>query len=272
MGIKELTKFIEPCGVLVSYDEYSHQYVAVDAFQKIYKYCVARCDTRGCKETYIHGGVKISDTSNDSDTYNSIQSDEKTIFNKHLRAIINCVNQLIKFKIMPIFVFDGSSITSKVKNKKPTETSDTQNTNTDIKQENTHTKTEQIKKNFKISPQQIKECEILISHIGIPYVRAPFEADSQCAAMTMKTCSADIKTVITDDTDALVFGSSSILRMLPMSLVDSVRILFSSFIKSSPDPSCEYSILDILEKNKMNGNDFICNLLNKMNFNIKYSN
>lgn len=260
MGIKELTKFIEPCGVLVSYDEYGNQYIAVDAFQKIYKYCVVRGD--------------------------DLQQGEKAIFNKHLRAIMNCINQLIKFKIIPIFVFDGSSITSKIKNKiingqnkKTTDIINTPNTNSDIKQDNTCVKSEQIKKIFKISPQQIKECEILISHIGIPYVRAPFEADSQCAAMTMKTCSANIKTVITDDTDALVFGSRSILRMLPMTMVDSIRMLFSNFVKSSPDPKCEYSISDILEKNRntndttknmINCNDYVHKLQNKLNIDIKY--
>lgn len=242
MGIKELTKFIEPCGVLVSYDEYSNQYVAVDAFQKIYKYCIVREDTR---------------------------YSEKLIFNKHLRAIMNCINQLIKFKIIPIFVFDGSTITSKINNKIISEQNKkvTNISETDIKQANTCIISK--KKIFKISPQQIKECELLISYIGIPYIRAPFEADSQCAAMTMKTCSTKIKTVITDDTDALVFGSSSILKMLPISLVNSIRMLFSNFIKLSPNPLCEYSIYDILDRT--NENYMTDKLQNKLNINIKYN-
>ena len=266
MGIKELTKFIEQCGVLVSYDEYSNQYVAVDAFQKIYKYCVVR-------------GNGNTDSNGENDMCN-IQNSAKMTFNKHLRAIMNCINQLIKFKIIPIFVFDGSSITSKIKNKITCEQNKKTTSITDqlyTKSDTTSIKNEQIKKVFKISPQQIKECEILISHIGIPYVRAPFEADSQCAAMTMKTCNAGIKTVITDDTDALVFGSRSILRMLPMTMVDSMRKLFSDFIKTSPNPDYEYSIHDILERNKIYGNcitnygDIIFKLQNKLNINIKYS-
>lgn len=237
MGIKELTKFIEPCGILVSYDEYAGQYVVVDAFQKIYKYCIK----------------------SDWDTDKTSPSDT-ILFNRHLRSVINCINQLLKFDIVPIFVFDGSSIAMKAKNK--------------VKKHDVEPSHEiKKKKIFKITPQQIKECERLISSIGLPCVRAPFEADSQCAAMTMG-CS-DIKTVITDDTDTLTFGSRAIVRMLPMKMINVLRELFWRFVhsKCTLRETCndlqDYSIEDIA--NILGDCDTLKQLQNRLDIKKKYS-
>lgn len=252
MGIKELTSFIETCGILVSYDDYQHQYVAVDAFQKIYKFCMTRNDVR--------------------------QTDDDSDFNGHLHAIIKCVNQLIKFNIVPIFVFDGTSIATKTK--KPTKPETPTASENDCN--NRTIDSFCAKKSYRITPQQIRECEQLISNIGIPYVRAPFEADSQCAALTMKD-TLNITTVITDDTDALVFGAKSILKMLPMKIVDALRIIFGEFVKYAqinivrPEEQT-YSIVDItniIHNNiqivaHSNLSNAIRNVRNRLNMNFKY--
>lgn len=232
MGIRELNKFIESCGVLVSYDNYRNQYVTIDAFQKIYKYCVIRDDAPPVEQTKI--------------------------FNKHLRAIMNCINQLISFNIIPIFVFDGLSIASKAKNKAIIVNSEHE-TNKCI-EHNT-------RKQFKISPQQIRECEQLLEYIGLPCIRAPYEADSQCAAITM--CLRDSNTVITDDTDALVFGSRSVLRMLPMKTVEILRTSFRKFLDLKPDKTQQYCINDIF--GAINNHEALIRMQRKVNTRIMYS-
>lgn len=214
MGIKELTKLIEPCGIIVSYEEYRNKYIAVDVFQKIYKYCIVNANSR------------------------ENNSFDDRIYNKHLRAVINCINQLIKFDITPIFIFDGTSIVTKVKNKTETIVN---NTITNKSKSETNYNKQPI---FRITPQQIKDCEKLIKSMGIPFVRAPFEADSQCAALTLCD-SLNIDTVITNDTDILVFGSKSMLRMLPLQIINMIRNLFKVFIDTKPNDTIEYSIIDI---------------------------
>ena len=237
MGIRELMRFIEPCGVIAPYDDYRGQYVAIDAFQKIYKYC-------NSKE-------------------NIQELDHKKVYNRHLKAIINCINQLLKFNITPIFIFDGSTIPTKIKNKekmneKLEQTKNMCATNTNMK-----------RNIFKISPQQVKECEILLNNIGIPYLRAPFEADSQCAALTTNTTPMPVKTVITDDTDALVFGSHSILRMLPIYMIDNLRELIANFLSKCPNVEKTYSVNDIIN---VCGNieEYYKKFKGRLNMDIKY--
>jgi 5'-3' exonuclease len=236
MGIRELSKFIEPCGEIVHYNKFQMKYVAVDAFQKIYKYCNSRDE-------------KISEQSGE--------------YNNHLRAIINCVSQLIKHKIIPIFVFDGASIAIKAqfKQKKNIETQIREDKIANTK----NIQNEQIhKKNtFKISPKQIKECETLINYFGLQFIRAPFEADSQCAAMTFKK----VESVLTDDTDIMTFGSKSMLKMMQLQFVDTVRKLFNEFLATKPNVTEMYSISDMINVVDKN---YSLLIKNKINIEKKY--
>jgi 5'-3' exonuclease len=227
MGIKGLTKFIQECGVIVPYSDYKNKYVVVDVFQKIYRYC-----------TNKNNIMNVPTNEND---------DTRFIYNKHLRAILNSVKHFNKFQTHPIYVFDGLSIAIKVKNKKDaknkrlSESSDTQS-----QLSGTVDDKKEMKKVFKISPLQIKDCEILLNLLGIPNIRAPHEADSQCAAFTICNNSKIVSTVMTDDTDVLVFGATSILRMLPLTIVNTLRQLFKRFIETHPQTNRKYSISDIL--------------------------
>jgi len=68
-----------------------------------------------------------------------------------------------------------------------------------------------LKKTVSISKKQLQECKELLILMGIPYVEAPEEADSQCAYL-VKTGLAD--SVMTEDMDILTFGSKKIYRNL----------------------------------------------------------
>lgn len=240
MGVRGLSKLIAPCGKLISYDEYTGQYVAVDAFHRIYKCCSMK---NMCDPNYKHA---------------------------YIRSILSCITHLTQFGIAPIFVFDGMSLYFKTKYK------ESQKKRYDIKSDATHTdlssaitdsasnietascstepNTVDEKAIFKITPQQIKECEDLINMLGLPCVRAPHEADSQCAAMTLLKCKNPVSVVLTDDTDALVFGAKAILKMLPMKMVNLLRDIFNEFISTVNNSQIrKYSIIDILKQlDKMN--------------------
>lgn len=252
MGIKGLTKFIAECGEPVSYREFAKQCIAVDAFQRIYKYC---------------SSLNMWDD----------KVEMRNKFNKHLKAIMNCINQLIRFQIQPIFVFDGLAIASKAKHANKDIVDETINSDESSPEVPLETPEEKIKKDkkshvnvFKISPQQIKECEKLIKYIGMPFLRAPYEADSQCAAITIYSnkTKKNISTIMTDDTDVLVFGAHSILKMLPIKSIQQFRMLLQEFIATNPNRSKKYSVKNIIDI--LNRQDIIQLFSTKFNITVEY--
>lgn len=228
MGIRELSKFIETCGKIVPYNEYAGQYIAIDAFQCIYKYC--------CNKVYMDPQIK---------------------FNGHIRAILNCSNNFINHGIVPIFIFDGSSIAIKVKNKA---SNDTQN------QYEQHHANNFKQRQFKISPQQIKECEKILECLGIPHIRAPFEADSQCAALMTKKSVVKVRTVMSEDTDTLVFGAMSMIRCIPYHVSIALEKLFKTFNATNSDRE-PHSICEMIDTIGSPEYDI---LRNKLDIHIKY--
>jgi 5'-3' exonuclease len=228
MGVRGLSKLIAPCGKLVSYDEYTGQYIAVDAFHRIYKCCSMK---NMCDPNYKHA---------------------------YIRSILSCITHLTQFGIAPIFVFDGMSLYFKTKYKESQKKhydvksdSNIESVNSEVIPSEVDASKSQMyeeKPVFKITPQQIKECEELINMLGLPCIRAPHEADSQCAAMTLLKCKNPVSVVLTDDTDALVFGAKAILKMLPMKMVNLLRDIFNEFVvKIETSQTQKYSIITILK-------------------------
>lgn len=207
MGVRGLFKFISRCGRITLYEKLAGQCVAIDVFQKIYKYCM-----------------------NKKYNYDNPQ-------NAHLKAILNTTNHLLQYNIIPVYIFDGTALQFKVKNK------------TTVKIENTNSTNEDgnITEFFKIAPKQIKECEKLIRLIGFKGFRAPYEADSQCAAMTMESCDTRMVSVITDDTDTLVFGARSILRMFPYNVIMNIKLIIRLFLQKNQCSNQMFSFVDMIK-------------------------
>lgn len=231
MGIRGLTRFISPCGKLVTYDEYAGQYLAVDAFHRIYKYCSMKdMSDPQCEFAYI-------------------------------RAIISCASHLAQFKIIPFFVFDGMALKYKLKNKEhPVKQANEQKEQSSDSEKET--------KWFKLSPQNIKDCQEFIKFLGYPSIRAPHEADSQCAAMTMRQNFDKIDAIITDDTDALVFGANAILKMLNIKTINLLRNVFVTFLQQVNLTTGYYSISDILEL--LNWSHLKKRIQSELDINYKY--
>lgn len=209
MGVRGLSKLIAPCGKLITYHSLANNYVAVDAFHRIYKYCSKNIH---CEHV------------NDAD-------------NSYARAIINCITHLTRFGIIPIFIFDGMSLRYKTKNKTP------KNLLASGANENMKFSKHEISK---ITPSQIKNCEKIINSFGLPCIRSPHEADSQCAAMTLND-DLNVVAVLTDDTDVLVFGAKAIIKMLPLKIVNTLRNLFADFIMEFYDKRNEKKYFSIHE-------------------------
>lgn len=60
-----------------------------------------------------------------------------------------------------------------------------------------------------VTPQQIMDCQQMLKLAGLPTLTAEHEAEATCAAMC---ASGQVDAVITEDMDALTFGSAVVLR------------------------------------------------------------
>lgn len=129
----------------------------------------------------------------------------------HILGLFNKTIHLLKMNIIPIYVFDG---------KPPELKSKIINSRRDVKQRayekllediTDEEKIKYFKRSVSISRKQINECMELLDIMGIPYMEAPEEADSQCAEL-VKCGIAD--GVLTEDMDIMTFGANKIYRNL----------------------------------------------------------
>lgn len=217
MGIKNLLKFLSNYeGIIkeINDDDFKKQKVAIDISIILYKVIIAIRNT-GADLTNKKGEVV-----------------------SHILGLFNKTIYLLKKNIIPIYVFDGKApdLKSKVIQERK-----------DIKKKawekletitNEKDKIKYFKRTVSISWKQLEECKELLSLMGIPYIEAPEEADSQCAWLVKNGFASG---VLTEDMDILTFGSKKIYRNL------------GSYKKQT----LEINLDDILDKIDLDYNQFI---------------
>ena len=190
MGIKNLLKLINMYPDLIvekDFSEYKNKKIAIDISILLYQ-------------------VVISVRNTGSDLMNS-----KGEVTSHILGLFNKTIRLLENKIIPIYVFDGKPPDLK---KKVLDMRKSIRKKAEEKMSNAETEEEKIKyfkRSVSISKKQLDECRELLDMMGIPYVNAPQEADSQCAWLA-KNGFADA--VLTEDMDILTFGSPKIVKNL----------------------------------------------------------
>ena len=95
-----------------------------------------------------------------------------------------------------------------------------------------------FKRSASISKEQWEQCRDLLQIMGVPYVMAPEEADSQCAYLAKNNL---VDAVYTEDMDILTFGSPKIVRNLTSHKIETTEIILK----------------DVLEKLDLNQDQFI---------------
>ena len=179
----------------------------------------------------------------------------------HILGLFNKTIYLLKINIMPIYVFDGKPPLLKQK---------VIQTRRDIKKRayskleeelSEEDKIKYFKRTVSISKKQIDECKELLNLMGIPYIEAPEEADSQCAQLVKSGLACG---VLTEDMDILTFGATTIYRNLASYKKDQIQINLQeilSTLKLSYEQFVELCIL------------FGCDYSEKINIspNIMYS-
>jgi flap endonuclease-1 len=130
----------------------------------------------------------------------------------HILGLFNKTINLLKMNIIPIYVFDGKPPQFKwqtINNRKEVKQKASEKLNDE--EMNEEDKIKYFKRTVHINKYQIQECIELLEIMGIPYVIAPEEADSQCAEL-VKCGIAD--GVLTEDMDIMTFGANKIYRNL----------------------------------------------------------
>lgn len=129
----------------------------------------------------------------------------------HIHAILMKTISLIKRGIKPIFVFDGVP---------PSIKRDTLKGRNEDKDKariklSEATDEEEIKKYKKrmvsVSQEQMDECKELLGYMGIPYIDALEEADSQCVYLVRKNIAHGVGS---EDMDILTFGATRLYRSI----------------------------------------------------------
>lgn len=130
-------------------------------------------------------------------------------FPYHILGLFNKTILLLKNNIIPIYVFDGKP--PLIKNKKLSKRKNVKaKALTKLKNKlSIEDKIKYEKRCIFITKKIINECMELLDIMGIPYIMAPEEADSQCSYLAKK---GYVDGVVTNDTDILTFGSPNIIK------------------------------------------------------------
>lgn len=120
---------------------------------------------------------------------------------------------LVQIGFIPVFIFDGCSpnIKSNVikkRNKTKNKALLHMNNKNDM-DEITYIK--YLKRSYYIPPYVIENIKLMLQSCGIPTIDAYNEADVLCA--TIAKTNKNVKGIITDDTDVLLYGAPNILHM-----------------------------------------------------------
>lgn len=190
MGIKNLLKLINMYPDLIEekeIEEFKNKKIAIDISILLYQ-------------------VVISVRNTGSDLTN-----KKGELTSHILGLFNKTVRLLDNNIIPVYVFDGKPPDLK---KKVLDIRRSIRKKAEEKMALAVTEEEKIKyfkRSVSISKKELDECRELLDFMGVPYVNAPEEADSQCAWLAEQNL---VDAVLTEDMDILTFGSPKIIRNL----------------------------------------------------------
>ena len=200
MGIKCLLKFINETPDLIQYvdnSKYKFKRIAIDISILIYKIIIS---VRNSGADYTNQQGEIT---------------------SHILGLFNKTIELLKLGIIPVYVFDGKppSIKNKIlENRKQIRKKALEKLHNAITEED---KIKYFKRSSSISKEQWEQCKELLDLMGVPYINAPEEADSQCAYLAKVGL---VEGVLTEDMDILTFGSTKIIRNLTSQNVSTTEI------------------------------------------------
>jgi exonuclease-1 len=133
---------------------------------------------------------------------------------KHIDYAMNRVRMLIHFGVKPYLVFDGDYLPSKghTESDRAARRKESRRVGLQLLQEGkTSQAYQELQKAVDVTPLMAREMIEELKAAGIPYVVAPYEADSQLAYLEQQGL---IHGVLSEDSDLLVFGVRCLLTKL----------------------------------------------------------
>ena len=152
---------------------------------------------------------------------------EEGAITSHILGLFNKTIELLNMGIIPVYVFDGKPPSIKYKTieerkdtrKKALEKMNHSNTDDD--------KIKYFKRSSQVTHEQWEQCKELLDTMGIPYINAPEEADSQCAYLVKMGL---VDSVLTEDLDILTFGSLKIIRNITSYKIETTEIVLKDLL------------------------------------------
>lgn len=188
MGIK-FKEFVAPVKKTIEYNYLTDKIIGIDIFNYLYAYLIKAKYSSGLDITY---------------------QGKKTI---HVNVLFYKIIDMLLAGIKPVFVFDG---TDKIKQKmfvleqrrktreKAAKEAEEAKERGDVVNYN-----KKVAMTLKIEPYMIQDTKALVEAFGLPVVDARYDGESQLAYMVKNN---DIYASITQDYDALLFGSDIVIR------------------------------------------------------------
>jgi len=135
----------------------------------------------------------------------------------HLMGLFYRTIRILENGIKPVYVFDGKppQLKSGELAKRTERREEAQKQLTDAQQAGDQENIDKFSRRLvKVTPQHNKECKELLALMGVPYIDAPCEAESQCAELVK---GGKVYAMASEDMDSLTFGTNILLRHLTFS-------------------------------------------------------
>ncbi|KAM9978281.1 hypothetical protein ACTFIY_012039 [Dictyostelium cf. discoideum] len=225
MGIKKLTDLIEdnaPTSIKTNVlKNYFGRIIAIDASTSLYQFLIA-----------MNADVSSALTN---------QLGETT---SHLQGMFYRTIKLISRGIKPIYVFDGSApvLKSGELAKRQARRKEAKENLKEATEVGTNEEVQKFAKRvITVTRKQNEDCIKLLTLMGVPIVKAPCEAEAQCAEIVKK---GKAWATGSEDMDSLTLGSTVLLR----------RLFFSEAKKM---PILEFELQSVLEGLGLTQDEFI---------------
>jgi len=230
MGIKsglfELFNFVQNTNEVNGYrgtpiikqpwlESYRHAILIVDAFFLLWRYIIETNNARSEIVKKINANEQIKKQNKltseelryiDDEIMRLKHELQQKKYKPHLYAIARFVSICKAYDMHPIFVFDGKPPESKH------EVLDDRRKKRNLTLTPTHNDTKVMTSDDNnLNHIKIDECKALLNALGVPYVQAPQESDSECAFLSHINGGREIY-VVSNDMDCLPFGCNRLLK------------------------------------------------------------
>lgn len=190
----DISKLVSEVKEQVTFEQISNQTIAVDAFNTIYQFLSI---------------IRQPDGSPLTDSKNRVTS--------HLSGILYRTINLLEFRILPIYVFDGIPPLLKRRtlearaNRRRAAEAEWQKAKAagQLEEARTHAMA-----STKINQEIIESSKELLGYMGIPYIQAPSEGEAQASRMVRDGL---VYATASQDYDSFLFGSDVVIRNLTIS-------------------------------------------------------